>query len=146
MTHISENNMTKPLTIEDITNLDGSTRSVTHKASGLEIGWPETPQGKFSTLFRMTLQGKGLQFQLRWELKKSEGGETLICQPEIKDGVERKPDEDPINMLVEEVYACLWRYANHVDPDTPRAFAMIYNDNIYTGGIRIPMNENQGIS
>jgi len=133
--------MTQPLTIDDITELNASERVVVHTASGLQVGWPEIPEGKFSTLFRLMFQGKGLEFNLRWELKKSEGGETLICQPEIKDGVERKLEEDPINMFVEEVYACLWAYAKQVDPDAPRAFAMIYNDNIYTGGIRMPMKE-----
>jgi len=133
--------MTQPLTIDDITELDAAGRVVTHTASGLQVGWPETPEGKFSTRFRMLFQGQGLEFHLRWELKESEGGETLICQPEIKDGIERKPEKDPINMLVEEVYACLWAYAKQVDTDTPRAFAMVYNDNIYTGGIRIPMKE-----
>jgi len=134
--------MTKPLTIDDITELDSKGRVVTHKASGLQLGWPETPPQKFATLFRLIFQGNGLEFLLQWELKKSEGGETLICQPKIRDTVKRSPEEDPINMLVEEVYACLWAYAKHVDPDTPCVFAMVYNDNIYTGGVRIPMKEN----
>lgn len=138
--------MTKPPTINDITDLDVEGRSITHISSGFMIGWPDIAKGTYATLFRMMLKGQGLEFHLRWELKKTENGETLICQPEIKDGVERKPEEDPINMLVKEVYACLWRYANHVNSDTPRAFAMIYNENIYTGDIRIPMNENQGLN
>jgi len=134
--------MTKPVTINDITKVDANARLATHTPSGLQIGWPETPEGKFSTLFRLLFQGKGLEFTLHWELKQSNDGETLICQPKIKDGLKRTPEEDPINMLVEEVYACLWAYAQQVDPDTPRAFAMVYNDNIYTGGIRIPMKDN----
>lgn len=133
--------MTKALTIDDITDVNTEMRMVTHTPSGLQIGWPETPPKKFSTLFRLIFQGKGLEFNLLWELKQSDGGETLICQPEIKDGVERKLEEDPINMLVEEVYACLWAYAKQVDTDAPRAFAMVYNDNIYTGGVRIPMKD-----
>ena len=65
--------MTKPLTIDDITELDSKGRVVTHKASGLQLGWPETPPQKFATLFRLIFQGNGLEFLLQWELKKSEG-------------------------------------------------------------------------
>ncbi|MDB2438477.1 hypothetical protein N9W89_07150 [Hellea sp.] len=131
-----------PLTLNDITTVDADARTVTHIASGLVIGWPETPPGKFSTLFRLVFQGNGLEFQLRWELKQSAGGETLICQPEINDGAERAPKGDPINILVKEVYACLWAYAEHVQSgDKARAFAMVYNDNIYTGDVRIPMKD-----
>ena len=133
--------MTNTLTIDDITSVDAQKRLVTHIASGLQIGWPEIPSDKFSTLFRMTFQENGLEFKLRWELKKSDGGETLICQPEINDDVERQSEEDPINMLVKEVYACLWAYAKQVEPTKSRVFAMVYNGNIYTGDIRIPMNE-----
>jgi len=133
--------MTKPLTIDDITEIDTKARLVTHLPSGLQIGWPETPPQKFATLFRLVFKGQGLEFSLRWELKKSDNGETLICQPEIKGGLERKSEEDSLNMLVKEIYACLWAYAKQVDLNTPRAFAMVYNNNIYTGDIRMPMNE-----
>lgn len=138
--------MTLPVTIDDITSVDPKARTVTHTPSGLQLGWPEIPPDKFSTLFRLVFREKGLEFNLRWELKKSEAGETLICQPEIKDGIERKAEEDPITVLVEEVYACLWAYAKQVEPDVSRTFAMIYNDNIYTGNIRIPMNETKDLN
>ncbi len=125
--------------LNDITTYDADKRIAAHPQSGVMITWPETPagaQGQLSTIFRLVYELQVLEFRTHWQVKQTGAADTLICQPYIDDGIERTPAENPLHNLIEPVYACLWRYVNHVSLDKKRLFALAYGDGIYTGGVR----------
>jgi len=125
--------------LDDITTYDAAKRTVAHPETGAMVTWPEMPEdakGHMSTIFRLVYQLQVLEFRVRWQLKKTGVADTLICQPYIDDGITRTPAENPLHNLIEPVYACLWRYANTLKTDATRQFAMLYGDDVYTGGVK----------
>jgi len=127
------------LHLNDITTYDADQRIAAHPKSGVMVTWPETPkgaEGQLSTIFRLVYELQVLEFRTRWEVKQTGAAKTLICQPYIDDGIERKAAENPLHHLIEPVYACLWRYTNHLKTDPTRQFALIYGNDIYTGGVK----------